>query len=246
MSEGQSLAVGRLLEAARAEYGSKVKLLPHLERLIEPLPLAGLSVLDVGAGSGLWSAYFATQGAAVTSLEPLQEGSNPAMDSNFRRYVNCLSDPSAVTLVRTSLQNYHGDSKFDLVVLNNSINHIDESACVALLDHEDARVKYIHIFSKLASMMAPTGRIWISDCARHNLFGDLRVRNPLVPYIDWELHHQPGTWCQLMEQAGLVCDHIVWNFTSRLGSRVQRAFSRRMPCYLTTSHFTIRGRLAAV
>ena len=91
-----------------------------------------------------------------------------------------------------------------------SINHLDEKSCIALLDSPDAVRQYQNIFRNIAAMMRPGGKLIIMDAARRNLFGDLGVRNPLTPNIEWFKHQQPEFWAKLLSGCGFDDPNITW------------------------------------
>ena len=45
----------------------------------------------------------------------------------------------------------------------------------------------------------------------HNVFGDLGIRNPLTPNIEWFKHQQPQYWVELLKQAGFGEPVIHWS-----------------------------------
>ncbi|MDB5959133.1 MAG: class SAM-dependent methyltransferase [Massilia sp.] len=114
------------------------------EGLLELLPQAGATVLDVGAGSGRDAGWFAAHGYDVVAVEP-----SPAMlararalhaSSRIRWVADSLPDLTAVR--RLGL-------KFDFILLSAVWMHI------APADRQRA-------LRKLATMLAPKGRIAIS------------------------------------------------------------------------------------
>lgn len=48
---------------------------------------------------------------------------------------------------------------FDLTVLANSINHLDESAVVSLERDQDARDAYLDLFKKMHQMLSKGGSL---------------------------------------------------------------------------------------
>ncbi|HEY5027022.1 MAG TPA: hypothetical protein VIK39_01315, partial [Candidatus Angelobacter sp.] len=102
-------------------------------------------------------------------------------------------------------QNY-----FDVVLSVASINHLDEKSCIALNNSPAAVREYQNIFRNIANMMRPGGKLIIMDAARHNIFGDLGMRNPLSPNIEWFKHQQPEFWAELLSDCGFSAPHISW------------------------------------
>jgi len=118
--------------------------------------------------------------------------------------------PQATILPHT-VQAFHGPKNyFDVVLSVASINHLDEKSCIALLNSPDAVSEYQNIFRNIAGMMKPGGRLIIMDAARHNVFGDLGMRSPLTPNIEWFKHQQPEFWASLLGGCGFGNPHITW------------------------------------
>jgi SAM-dependent methyltransferase len=233
-----------LLTLAQEEYGrSSQDLHLYFTRLLRPSELDGLKVLEVGSGNGLASFLMAESGADVTALDPLERGSNDKMNYFYRRYESACTRAIHVHSVQQSFQDFDERGPFDLILSHNSINHLDEVACTSL--ESQGRESYEQIFAKFSLLLRSNGRLWIADCARHNLWGQMRVRNPFVPSIDWSLHHEPRTWMHVAQGSGFREESLEWNVPSRrLLSRVPLIL-RRGVSYSISSHFTLRLALQA-
>src|SRR4029077_12098423 len=99
----------------------------------------------------------------------------------------------------------------DVVLSVASINHLDEKSCVALGQSADAEKEYQDIFRNIARMMKPGAKLIIVDAGRRNFFGDIRMRNPMSPNIEWFKHRQPEYWAQLLGNSGFERPHISWS-----------------------------------
>ena len=215
----------------------------YLKRLFAGIALEGRSLLDIGGGSGLISFYAAVHGAEVVCLEPNAAGSNPEMEASFETLANRLDRSAQVHLDRRTLQQLDVDAaSYDVIVLHNAVNHLDEEACVALPRDESARRTFVQIFSMLRRMLRPGGDLLIADCARLNLFGLLRLRNPFVPDIEWGLHQQPRVWAELLREAGFKKSNARWNPMTRAGRAGRILLSNWLGAFVTQSHFTLRIR----
>lgn len=232
----------RFHRAALREHPSPERLATYLTRLFHDVPLAGRRVLDVGGGSGTMSFYAAALGASAVCLEPAAAGSNPRMDAVFEGFRDALGTEVDVTLDRRTFQEYEPDRPFDVVLLHNSINHLDESACERLHDDPAARERFRVQFRRLASMVVPGGDLLAADCSKLNLFGLLRVRNPFVPDIEWHIHQQPRLWATLLAESGFEEADIRWNPMTRAGRVGEVLLSNWVGAFATTSHFTIHMR----
>lgn len=211
-----------------------------MARQFRGLDLDSARILDIGGGSGALSFWCAVQGSNVTCLEPLALGSNSDMDSTFERFHAEVKTSFAVDLKRQTFQEFVSADTYDVIVMHNSINHLDEVSCESLRDSTDSRDMYTSLFKKAADLMNPGGTLIASDCARLNLFGQLGIRNPFSPDIEWHIHQQPSAWVSLLLEAGFVNPEIHWNPMNRTGSLGRLLFANALGAYLTTSHFTIR------
>ena len=97
----------------------------------------GLDVLDLGAGSGFLSSYFAGRGANVTAAD--RDPDTFAADCRFVRIEGRLP---------------FGPESFDLVVFNHVIEHVGEV---------DAQRR---ILSEIANVLRPGGRLYLAAPTR--------------------------------------------------------------------------------
>lgn len=182
-------------------------------QLFGDMDFQGKNMMEIGCGKGVLCLWAALHGAGeVVGLEPLAEG---AYDSSkchrdFRTMAQQLGLPQAAILPNT-VQDYAAPGNhFDIVLSVASINHLDEKSCVELRTSPAAVESYREIFRKIAEMMKPGGKLIIVDAARRNLFGDLGVRNPITPNIEWFKHQQPEYWAGLLSKCGFRDAKIRW------------------------------------
>jgi cyclopropane fatty-acyl-phospholipid synthase-like methyltransferase len=171
-------------------FSSRTRLSHKVATVFGRLDLRHKRLLDIGGGWGIYSFYAACAGAsAVVCLEPEFDGSTRGVADTFQQ-VNTSLGNGAVVLERQSIQNYAPpDGGFDVILLHNSVNHIDEEACRRLASSSEARRKYNEVFAMLYRITNPQGEVIICDCSSHNVFAALGIRNPMMPSIDWDLHH---------------------------------------------------------
>ena len=232
----------RYFSAAEAEWPVRKagNLRFYLEYLFEGVDLNRARVLDIGAGGGRYSFYAAAAGAAhVVALEPEAAGSDAGVAAQFERFRERLGVDS-VELRHATLQEFDpGDERFDVLFMHASINHLDEPATMRLHTDETARQTYRELFAKLAGMGADGAKLVASDVSRHNLFAHLPVRNPLQPTIEWDKHQSPGTWVELLEEAGFTDPRVRWSSVNSLRRPGRVLLGNRVGAWLTEGSFCL-------
>jgi SAM-dependent methyltransferase len=215
----------------------------RLDFLFEDVPLAGASVLDVGAGDGLLSLWPAACGARrVVALEPEAAGSSPRVRERFER-ASALLGRGNVELRGEMLQEYEPPPEpFDVVMLLASINHLDEPACINLHRDPAAREAYRGVLGRVAELTAPGGRLIVTDSSRHNLFAHLPVPNPLSPEIEWDKHQPPGLWQELLEEAGFEQPRLRWLTLNSLRKPGRVLLGNRFAAWFLQSAFCLTMR----
>lgn len=213
----------------------------YLSYLFEGVSFEGSSMLDIGGGSGLLSLYGAYMGAKpVVCLEPELRGSSRGAADKLKRLCDGLPPHIGIIPKAVTFQEFEpGNQTFDIILLHNSINHLDEEACINLQHSDDARKRYKVIFQKLAELAAPRAKLIIADCSRHNLWHQIRLRNPLVPMIEWHKHQRPEYWSSLLNAFGFADPQIRWTALTRFGPIGRLLFGNWLASYLTTSHFCL-------
>jgi SAM-dependent methyltransferase len=172
------------------------------------------TMLEIGCGKGMLCLWAAIHGARhVVGLEPLAEGAYDSSECHnaFRSMAQQLGLPQARILPQTVQAFDCPDNYFDVVLSVASINHLDEKNCVALGRSTEAEKEYQNIFRNIARMMKPGGKLIVIDAARRNFFGDLGLRNPMSPNIEWFKHQQPQYWSKLLSECGLGEPRICWS-----------------------------------
>lgn len=109
-------------KAARVEFLTNVR---YIQRYLTP----GARILDIGAGAGEYSLYFARRGYAVSALE--------LADSNVEAFRKKLTPQDAVDLVQGNALDLsrYADGSFDIVLLLGPLYHLhrqaDKLRCIA-------------------------------------------------------------------------------------------------------------------
>jgi 2-polyprenyl-3-methyl-5-hydroxy-6-metoxy-1,4-benzoquinol methylase len=211
----------------------------YLENMFRGVELAGRRVLDIGGGEGMHSYYAALMGASeVVCLEPEGDGSHSGAHGTLGRLRAAMPD-LPVHLDERTIQQYRDAGEFDVILLMASINHVDEDACIHLLDDPGARSRYRAVFAKIASLARPGAKLIVADCTRHNLFAALGVRNPLAPTIEWHKHQAPQAWAALLDEVGFANPRISWEPLYRFGRAGRALLSNKAAAYLLKGVFRL-------
>ena len=219
-------------------YPNRGNLQFHLKTLFKDVALENRRVLDIGGGSGLHSFYAACMGAKeVVCLEPETEGSRSGMGAKFRKLGGMLGYDQ-VWFEPVTFQAFEfGGKRFDIILLHNSINHLDETACINLLNDEASRTIYLNMCSKLSSLASGGAKLIVCDCSRYNFFALLRIRNPFAPTIEWHKHQAPEVWADLLEQVGFINPRIRWTSFNTLRSLGRVLLGNKLLSYFLRSDF---------
>lgn len=221
-------------------YSSPDNLRFYLDYLFEGVRFPGKAMLDIGGGSGLFSFYAGCMGAkTVVCLEPEAEGAGQGVINKFQKFSRYLS-LDQVKLVPITLQKFDPASqKFDIILLHNSINHLDESACMSLEHDSQALSTYKALLHKISSMASRGAKIIVADCSRYNFFALLHLKNPIAPAIEWHKHQPPELWARLLSDCGFVNPKIRWTSLNRLRSAGRLFLGNRVVSFFLRSHFVL-------
>ena len=219
-------------------YPNRGNLQFHLKTLFKNIALENKLVLDIGGGSGLHSFYAACMGAGeVVCLEPETEGSRSGIEAKFRKLGGILGYDQ-VRFEPVTFQAFDpGGKQFDIILLHNSINHLDETACINLLKDEASKAIYMDIFSKLSSVASSGAKLIVCDCSRYNFFALLRIGNPFAPTIEWHKHQAPEVWVGLLSQVGFVNPRVRWTAFNTLRSPGRVLLGNKLLSYFLRSDF---------
>ncbi|WP_146530348.1 class I SAM-dependent methyltransferase [Novipirellula artificiosorum] len=234
------LRVADELVAERA-FTDSMRFIRLFQSVFMKTDLSGKSLLDVGCGVGALALGSAASGVRhAVGLEPEVDGSTSGFFCTGERLIKSLGF-SNVSIRNNMLANYDFDeSPFDVIVMYNVINHLNEEACSRILTSDEARTLYIQQLSHLREYISPGGEMLVADCARSNFFGDLGIRNPIAKTIEWQKHQNPRIWASIFEEAGFSSTEFWWNPIHKL--RGFGRFARTSAiAYFTNSHFVLRA-----
>jgi predicted RNA methylase len=211
--------------------------------LFAGITLKGRRVLDVGGGIGACSFWAAAGGASdVLCLEPGDAGATTGTSQRFEELARELELPN-VRLQTVRLQDLDAaPGTFDVIVMNNSVNHLDEEACVALKTSEAARQSYLTVFRRIAELARAHADLVIADCTSNNLFPLLGLRHPISRSIEWHKHHPPEIWAEVLAAVGFEGTKIQWTPYARLGWLGWWLTANRLAAFVLTGHFILKMR----
>lgn len=200
------------------------------------------SMLDIGGGAGLFSFYAACMGVdEAICIEPEAAGSTPGLVKKIDNIKAGLENGDRVFLETNTLQDFNPQGKtFDIILLHNSINHLNEDACIKLKYDAESVTIYKELFNKLNNLASPGALLIIADCSRYNIFPLLRIRNPFAPTIEWYKHQSPNFWINLLSGAGFSDPNVRWSiFNQRLRFLGKIPFVSGLVSYFRRSHFCL-------
>ena len=175
---------------------------------------------------------------SIVLLEPKLKGAVDKPLDTFQRLSRELS-VNNVTVMPVSFQDFDPRNQtFDIILLHNSINHLDEKACINLKHSDEAINRYNAIFEKLSQIASPGAKLIICDCSRYNFFASLHLRNPFAPTIEWHKHQSPNLWSNMLLDFGFVNPKIRWTF-SGFPKEIGNLVSNRFVCYFLSSYFCL-------
>lgn len=220
-------------------YSSSRNLQFHMDQAFGDIDFTSKKVLDIGTGIGLCSFYAVHMGAAkAVALEPEAAGATAGVKRRFDE-IRSILESDKVDLRPIPLQEFDPDGdKFDIIILHDSVNHLDETACERLhLNDEAAIDTYTAIFRRLYDMAENGAKLIVTDAARHNLFPMIGLRNPMCPSIVWHGHQQPSSWAKLLSHAGFQNPKIKWKTPNRLRSIGQMLLGNQIAAFFLMGQF---------
>ena len=208
----------------------------YLKWAFKGIDFKNKSVLDIGGGNGIYSYYSRFMGAKkAINLEPFEAGSK-----NVKINSKEISDNLKIDLINQTIQEFDASEKFDIIILHDSINHLDELVFSKLHDSKKDFQKYCKLIEKISRLLNNDGTILVSDCSRYNFWGMLGLKSPFAPSIEWHLHQSPYLIKNLFERQGFENFHIRWSPFKRFGELGRLiAYFGFTPAFFMQSHFNI-------
>jgi 2-polyprenyl-3-methyl-5-hydroxy-6-metoxy-1,4-benzoquinol methylase len=218
-------------------YPSIKRYVTRAKHLFDGVDLDGRSVLDVGCGPGAWTIWSALNGAStVFAIEPESDGSTSGTLASLQQLCSSLGLHGRVVTEATPIAPlYERGSRYDVIVMYNVINHIDESS-VALLQHSStARENYLSELTKIRQLLNPGGRIVVADVSPVNFWRFVKLSPSFIRSIEWHKHQSPKLWTSLLLEAGFLKPRTRWSYAFPL----IRSTSNRVAQFFLSSHFVL-------
>ncbi len=231
------------LMAENGYYSKPERLKFYLEKqLFKGIDFKNKSIIDIGGGNGLFGYYAAINGASkVVVMEPEFNGSSAGMIREFGDINKLLGNLGNITHTTKILEDYErANNQFDYILMHNSINHIDEEACIVLRDDNEAQQKYLKFFKLLEEISNAGTVLLVHDCTSKNFFNDLGMKSPFAKSIEWEKHQHPKVWAKYLEEAGFTTQSIQWTTFNALKAFGRIIMGNRFISYFTHSAFLLK------
>ena len=219
------------------KYRNKSGIIFKLETLFKGIELKDRKVLDIGGGDGLMSFWMAYKGADVYCLEPGSDGSAEIDNTDYHHFEK--QTQLEITLIKNTFQDFNTEAHFDLILIHNAINHLNEAACERLGYDHAAFTTYIGYFEKLYALLKKDGILILSDCSRENFWSNIHMKNPFIENIEWGKHQSPALWWRLAKNANFELTKITWSTFNRLGQFGKALLGNRTVAYFLISHFNL-------
>jgi SAM-dependent methyltransferase len=221
-------------------YSSIENLKFKLGQIFKSVDFKDKMILEIGGGFGMFSFYAAICGAKkAVNIEPEGAGSTSGVIGKF----NLLKEKlflNNIELIPSAFQDYNPlIQKFDVIILYNSVNHLDEKACIDLKTNASSRFTYKNIFKKISSLSNTHAKIIICDCSNRNFFPLLGLKNPFDINIEWYKHQTPEVWSELLKETGFYNPLISWTTFNRFRKPGELFLGNRMASFFLTSHFCL-------
>ena len=224
-------------------YSKPRNLKNHLSFIFKQTKFNRKRVLDIGGGAGLLSYWGALNGGKAICLEPEFDGSTKGIKCISQAFGEKLGLSNAdVEFKAATFQDYQPVSPFDVIVLANSINHLNESAVKEIHRDVISHNLYVEYLEKIYSMLDHQGKVIITDCSRYNFFNLLGLKSPFMPSIEWDKHQSPYTWRRLLKSVGFENTKIHWSSPNSLGFWGKLIFANPISSFFTLSHFRIEAQ----
>lgn len=208
----------------------------YLKWAFKGIDFSDKTVLDIGGGNGIYSYYAKYKGAKFCiNLEPFEAGSKNIQILNNKDDLGL-----SIEINNQTFQDFNYKKKFDIIILHDSINHLDEEVFCNIHNDNKSYESYCKLINKMYGMLASEGTIIVTDCSRYNFWGILGLKSPFAPSIDWHLHQSPNLIIKMFKAEGMRNFKLRWSPFKRFGilGRLLSYFGF-LPSFFMQSHFNL-------
>ena len=193
------------------------------------------TVSDIGGGNGIYSIYARSQGtSSALNLEPFGAGSK---DSDSHKHVI----PNSIKFDQRTIQEYNESQKVDIIILHDSINHLNEELFTKIHKDSKALEEYQKLVNKISDLLSERGVIIVTDCGQKNFWTMLGLKSPIAPNNEWNLHQSPKMAVNLFKVTGSKYTYSPrWSPFKRFDSfgRILSSLGF-LPSFFMKSHFNL-------
>lgn len=208
----------------------------YCKALFNGVKLEGKTILDVGGGDGVHSMYAKLKGSGkITVLEPEFEGSTQGVIGVLENIIKKYKIKDMQIIPKT-FQDFKTKEKYDIILLNNSINHLNEDLCTTLHKSKKAQAEYLKLMKKLDSLLNVNGIIVVADCSKYNFWNEIGLKSPFANTIEWHKHQAPSLWTKLLNKTGFERLTLDWTMYHRYPP-LKFAVNNLIVPYFINSHF---------
>ncbi len=243
----------RLREAFRSEWPSGDGAEPahafeHLVRRCEELlrgeDLAGLEVLEIGAGRGFLAHYaILCRGAAhVTALDEYEGHGAPAADRDtLARLRARLGLEDRISIEKCDFLDWKPSRRFDYVFLVNALHHLVETRLPLSQDAQRWQ-RALRAFGRVRRVLAPGGRLVIQELSCRNCCPLPRYRRRMRG-VRWQNKQAPAEWCKALRASGFGRTQVRYRYPLNLAELrpLRPLLANRIVSLLTDSSYVIRA-----
>lgn len=219
-------------------YASGARYVFRAKFLFDGIPLNHAKVLEIGCGNGAWVIWSALNGAdEAIGIEPEDAGSISHSLVALRETVKALGLSDKVQSFNYFLNQLPmEEEKFNVVMMFDVINHMDEKAVVDLHKNSESFNRFLTVAQGIYRRLKPGGWLIVADCGRKNFWNQLGLISPFARNIEWSKHQDPPTWKEVFTKAGFQFHDLRWSPLQPFPRITGNWFVQ----YLTFSHFVLR------
>lgn len=205
------------------------------EYTFDGVNLRDASILDIGAGAGDFAEHAVDQGAnRVVCLEPDAAGSGGWELTELQERADTHPE---IEIREVFFQAFDTDEEFDVILLHNVINHLNEEQIRYVHTDKAAWNTFQGYVEKVRDYTRDGGDVVVADSARTSLWSRIGVERFPLGSVEFAIHQDPSCWTHMFESAGFERVRFDWTPVLEKGDLVERLTRNRLAAELRASHF---------